>query len=56
MWVAAKRLEQGAFSWPPARKEGEQVMSLTSEAVQLLLDGVDLRGAELREWYRAPKG
>ncbi len=54
MWVAAKRLEQGRFSWPPARTEEERVIPLTGEALQLLLDGVDLRGAELREWYRAP--
>jgi len=54
MWVAAKRLEEGYFSWPPARTEGEKVMPLTGEALQLLLNGIDLRGAELREWYRDP--
>ena len=54
VYVSAKRLEQGNFSWPPRRDSKEQVMSFTSEAFQLLLDGVDLRGAELREWYRAP--
>ena len=55
VWVAGKRLEQGTFSWPPARNENEVVMPLTAEALQLLLDGVDLRGAELREWYRDPR-
>ena len=54
VWVATKRLEQGQFSWPPARSDEERVMPLTGEALQLLLDGVDLRGAELREWYRDP--
>ena len=54
VWVAAKRLEEGRFSWPPARTAEEKVMPLTGEALQLLLDGVDLRGAELREWYRDP--
>ena len=53
VYVAAKRLEKGCFSWPPRRNADEQVMSLTPEALQLLLDGVDLRGAQLREWYRA---
>ena len=55
VWVAAKRLEQGTFSWPSSREKNETVMPLTSEALQLLLDGVDLRGAELREWYRDPR-
>ena len=51
VWVAAKRLEQGTFSWPPPQNE-EVIMPLTPEALQLILDGVDLKGAELREWYR----
>ena len=55
VWVAGKRLERGTFSWPPPRTKEEHTISLTSEALQLLLDGVDLRGAELREWYRDPR-
>ena len=53
VYVVAKRLEQGTFSWPPPRKKNEHVIPLAAEALQLLLDGVDLRGAQLREWYRA---
>lgn len=53
IYVVAKRLELGTFSWPPAGKKDEQVLPLAPEALQLLLDGVDLRGAQLREWYRA---
>ena len=56
VWVAGKRLEQGTFSWPPPRDKNEVSLPLTPEALQLLMDGVDLRGAELREWYRAPVG
>ena len=55
VWVAAKRLEEGTFSWPPPSQSGQQSMSLAGEAVQLLLDGVDLRGASLRPWYEDPK-
>ncbi len=55
VYVVAKRLEEGTFSWPPAGKLDEKVMPLAPEALQLLLDGVDLRGAQLREWYRAEK-
>ena len=53
VWVATKRLEQGTFSWPDPSKEDEVAIPLASEALQLLLDGIDLRGAEMREWYRS---
>ncbi len=52
VWVLAKRLETGTFSWPdPAHHVGEKI-SLTPEALHLLFDGVDLRGATLRPWYQ----
>lgn len=50
LWVAAKRLEQGTFCWP-ASTTGDKKISLTPEALQLLLDGVDLKGARMRPWY-----
>jgi transposase len=53
IYVVAKKLEEGTFSWPPPRQTDENVLPLAPEALQLLLDGVDLRGAQLREWYRA---
>ena len=49
--VLAKRLEKGTFSWPLASKAGASAISLAPEALHLLLDGVDLRGAEMRAWY-----
>ena len=55
VYVVAKRLEEGTFSWPPPGKKDEQVFPLAPEALQLLLDGVDLRGAQLREWYRSER-
>lgn len=54
LWVAAKRLEKGRFSWPAAEK-GRAKLRLRPEALQMLLDGVDLRGATLRPWYEGPK-
>jgi transposase len=54
LWVAAKRLEKGTFSWPTA-EQGQTKLRLRPEALQMLLDGVDLRGATLRPWYEGPK-
>lgn len=51
LWVCTKRLEQGTFSWP--RPTGSATkLSLAPEALTLLTDGVDLRGAKLRPWYQ----
>lgn len=51
LWVCTKRLEEGTFSWPRPVKAGTTKISLTPEALSLLTDGVDLRGAKLRPWY-----
>ena len=52
LWVAAKRLENGKFSWPKASEPGEKKIKLAPEALQLVLDGVDLRGATFKPWYQ----
>jgi len=49
-WVSVKRLEQGTFSWPKGLER--EKMTLQPEALGLLLDGVDLRGAQMRPWYQ----
>ena len=51
LWVSAKRLEQGCFSWPKPSRRDQRKLKLAPEALQLVLDGVDLRGARLRPWY-----
>jgi len=48
LWVMAKRLEKGTFSWPQGE---EKVIRLRAEAFAMLTDGVDLRGAKMRPWY-----
>jgi transposase len=50
-WVSTKRLEKGTFSWPKSADAKREKMSLKPEALGLLLDGVDLRGAKMRAWY-----
>jgi len=51
LWVAAKRLEKGTFSWPKPSEPGQKRIKLAPEALQMVLDGVDLRGATLKPWY-----
>ena len=52
LWVMGKRLEEGRFSWPqPA--DGEKIkLALRPEALALLTDGIELKGAKMRPWYQ----
>jgi transposase len=49
--VLTKRLEAGTFSWPRQVEPQTTKLSLTPQALAMLTDGVDLRGARLRPWY-----
>lgn len=55
LWVATKRLERGCFSWPSPSEPGQRRIKLAAEALQLLIDGVDLRGASFKPWYERPE-
>lgn len=50
-WLATKRLEAGTFSWPAPASADQRKIHLAPEALRLLLDGVDMRGAKFRPWY-----
>ena len=50
VWVLAKRLEEGRFSWPVA-SDGRAKLALTPEALALLVGGVDLKRGSLKAWY-----
>jgi transposase len=52
--VLAKRLEQGTFHWPQSAGEPGAKLRLAPQALQLLLDGVDLRAGARRAWYESP--
>ena len=54
LWLAAKRLEVGRFNWPARSEAGQKKLRLAPEALQLLIDGVDLRGGQFRPWYERP--
>jgi transposase len=51
LWLLIKRLEKGTFSWPKPSQSGAVKLRLAPEALALLTNGVDLRGAKLRPWY-----
>jgi transposase len=51
LWVLSKRLEKGTFSWPKNLEAGQTKLALAPQALAMLTDGVDLRGAKLRPWY-----
>jgi transposase len=51
LWILTKRLEQGTFSWPKSVDSSATKLRLTPEALSMLTDGIDLRGAKMRPWY-----
>lgn len=56
LWVCTKRLESGTFSWPPSAEVGAAKLALSPEALSMLTDGIDLRGARMRPWYQREEG
>ena len=53
LWLMTKKLETGCFAWP-AVPEGAAKIRLRAEALEMLLSGIDLKGARMRPWYEDP--
>ena len=51
LWLLIKRLGKGTFSWPRVIDPQSVKLKLAPEALAMLTDGIDLRGARLRPWH-----
>lgn len=54
LWVCAKRLERGRFSWDWGAEEASALV--THEYLSLLLGGIDLKDARNKNWLRLSPG
>lgn len=50
LWICAKRLERGCFSWP--QTANDTAVILNQQELALLLGGVDLQKTARRQWWR----
>src|SRR5208282_5937283 len=51
LWICAKRLPKGCFSWPRSGDAQGKVV-LSHEELSLLLGGIDLAKTKSKRWYR----
>jgi transposase len=49
--LVRERLCEDPFAWPKPGQVSGVKLKLAPEALAMLTDGIDLRGARLRPWY-----
>ena len=54
LWVCAKRLEKGRFHWPGAAEKEARSVTMRAEELAMLVNGLDCKQAQARNWYRRP--
>jgi transposase len=52
VWVCAKRLGRGCFSWPKTAENETGALRVLAEELTLLLSGIDLEKTRTRAWWR----
>lgn len=52
LWVFAKRLEEGRFSWPVSAGSGAK-LKIEPAALSMVLAGIDLKQGFKKAWYEA---
>lgn len=58
LWVCAKRLEKGRYSWPPEGEGASRALKvrISAEELTLLLGGIDLTRTCRKAWWRREPG
>jgi transposase len=51
LWICAKRLEKGRFSWPSEDDQQTRII-LSHEELALLLGGIEVGRTRRKDWYR----
>jgi transposase len=51
LWVCAKRLEKGRFTWPESGDPQGKIV-LSNEELSLLSGGIDLSKTKHKPWHR----
>lgn len=55
LWVCAKRLERGRFSWPHSVSDdgaARQAIVISQEDLIMLIGGIEMARTERKQWWR----
>lgn len=52
LWVCAKRLERGRFSWPVESNEEDGAVTISQEDLAMLIGGIEMARTQQKQWWR----